>query len=70
MTEIIPPELQTSKTLEVSEKLTPHMKIQINAMLRKADEAYAQAHKEGNQAQAFWHDGYVIALKHVMDIYG
>ena len=70
MTEITQQESLTSKTLEASESLTPNQKILVNAWLQKANESYAEAHQHKNKVQEYWHDGYITALKHLMDIYG
>ena len=70
MTEITPQELQTSKTLEASGKLTQNQAILVRALKQKAEEKYKEAHQEGNKVQQIWNDGYVTALLHVLDNYG
>ena len=70
MTEITQQESLTSKTLEASGKLTQNQAILVRALKQKAEEAYKEAHKEGNKVQEIWNDGYVTALLHVLDNYG
>ena len=70
MTEITQQESLTSKTLEASGKLTQNLAILVRALKQKAEEAYKEAHKEGNKVQEIWNDGYVTALLHVLDNYG
>lgn len=70
MTGIIPQEFPTSKTLEASGKLTQNQAILVRALKQKAEEAYKEAHKEGNKVQEIWNDGYVTALLHILDNYG
>jgi len=70
MTEITQQESLTSKTLEASGKLTQSQAILVKALKQKAEEAYKEAHKEGNKVQEIWNDGYVTALLHVLDNYG
>ncbi|MAI81321.1 MAG: hypothetical protein CMQ74_00735 [Gammaproteobacteria bacterium] len=70
MTEITQQESLTSKTLEASGKLTQNQEILVRALKQKAEEAYKEAHKEGNKVQEIWNDGYVTALLHVLDNYG
>lgn len=70
MTEITQQESLTSKTLEASGKLTQNQMIYVKTLKLKAEEAYKEAHEEGNKVQKVWHDGYVTALLHVLDNYG
>ena len=70
MTEITQQESLTSKTLEASEKLSQNQAILVRALKQKAEEAYKEAHQEGNKVQEIWNDGYVTALLHVLDNYG